>query len=62
MKLQINEHTTIKKFKFIDDQIHEFMKHGNLQPYRKFKGKIKKQKVKGFVCLNDDQIYKLEKA
>lgn len=61
MKIQVNEFTTIKKFKFIDDKIHEFLKHGTLQPYKQFKGRIDKQKVKGFICLNDDQIYNLEK-
>lgn len=60
MKFYVNEFTTIKKFKLIDNQIHEFLKHGSLQPYKKFKGKIKSKKVIGFVCLKDDQIYKLE--
>lgn len=60
MDFEINEYTTIKKFKLVDNQIHEFMKFGSLQPYKKFVGKINNKKVTGFICLNDDQIYKLE--
>ena len=60
MKFYVNPTTTIKKFKMPDNEVHEFMKHGVLQPYKRFIGKINGIKVKGFVCLNDDQIYKLE--
>ena len=60
MKIEVNEFTTIRKFKFINDRIHEFFKHGSKQPYKEFKGKINDKKVKGFICLNDDSVYQLE--
>ncbi len=56
----VNDNLIINNFDFVDDQITEFMKHGTLQPYKEFTGEIEGKKVKGFVCLNDDQIYKLE--
>jgi hypothetical protein len=56
----VNENLTINDFDYPNDQIVEFMKHGEMQPYKAFTGTIKGAKVKGFVCLNDDNIYRLE--
>ena len=58
----VNDNLTINEFDFVDDKIHEFMKHGTPQPYKEFRGKIEGKEVKGFVCLNDDNVYKLEYA
>lgn len=60
MTFRVNQFVTIKKMKFPDDKIHEFVKFGALQPYKEFTGFIDDKKVKGFVCLTDDQVYKLE--
>lgn len=56
----VNDNLIINDFDFVDDKIHEFMKHGGLQPYKEFRGTIDGKKVKGFVCLNDDNVYQLE--
>jgi len=56
----VNDHVTINKFRFADNQIYQFRKFGELHDYRKFKGEIEGEKVKGYVCLKDDNIYKLE--
>lgn len=56
----LNDNLIINNFDFVDSKIHEFMKFGELQPYKEFRGEIEGKKVKGFVCLNDDNIYKLE--
>ena len=60
MDFYVNPTTTINNFDFVDDQIVEVMKFGEPQPYKRFKGTIQGIKVKGLVCLNDDQIYQLE--
>lgn len=59
---QVNDNLIICNFKFVDNKIHEFVKHGGLQPYKEFKGTIHGKKVKGYVCLNDDAIYGLEEV
>lgn len=59
---EVNENLTICNFKLVDKRIHEFMKHGTLQPYKEFKGTMHGKKVKGYVCLNDDAIYGLEEV
>ena len=58
----INDYLTIKNFKLIDDKIHQFMKFGSLEDYKEFRGEIENRKVKGFVCLKDDNIYGLEEV
>ena len=59
MNFKINDYLTIKKFKLIDNEIVQFMKFGQLEDYKRFSGFIDKQKVEGFVCLKDDQIYNM---
>ena len=56
----VNENLTINEFKLIDDKIHTFLKFGVEYDYKEFNGLIKGEKVKGFVCLEDDNIYKME--
>ena len=56
----VNDYLTIKNFKLIDNKIHQFLKFGELYDYKEFNGIVKGQKVKGFVCLADDNIYKME--
>jgi hypothetical protein len=42
----VNEHTIINNFDFQNEQIYEFMKWGQMQPYRKFKGSIEGKKLR----------------
>lgn len=58
----VNDFITIKKFKLINDKIHEFLKFGVLYDYKEFEGFIKNKKVRGFVCLKDDNIYNMREV
>ena len=60
MDFQVNQFTTIKNLKRLN-QFEDFMKFGSPQTYEKFEGEMSGEKVQGFICLSDDNIYKLEK-
>ncbi len=60
MTFQVNPFTTIKNFERLN-QFTTFQKFGEPFEYEAFKGEIKGKKVKGFICLADNNIYKLEK-
>jgi hypothetical protein len=60
MDLVVNGFVTINKFKYSSKEIFKFMKFGNLEDYKSFTGFIKDKKVKGYICLRDNNIYKLE--
>ena len=56
----VNEFLTILNFKRLG--IFEFFsKFGQMVEYEKFTGIIENEQVKGFICLDDDNIYKLSK-
>lgn len=61
MNFKVNQFTTISNFKRLG-VFETFMKFGEPYKYEKFEGEIKNEKIKGFICLADDNIYKLEKA
>lgn len=56
----VNDLLTINNFEFVNDDIVKFMKFGVLEDYKEFVGLVSGKNVKGFVCLKDDNIYKLE--
>ncbi|WP_440880613.1 hypothetical protein [Tenacibaculum sp. C7A-26P2] len=60
MTFQINQHTAIENFKRLDE-FEIFQKFGEPYKYQAFTGKMDREKVKGFICLADNNIYKLEK-
>ncbi len=59
---EVNEYTKINKFKADDKNIYTFNKFGEPSKYLKFTGEIKKQKVKGYINIDDNNIYQLEKV
>lgn len=56
----VNDFLTIKDFELINGDIVQFRKFGVMYDYKEFKGLVGGKKVKGFVCLADDNIYKME--
>ncbi|SED11417.1 hypothetical protein SAMN04489761_4318 [Tenacibaculum sp. MAR_2009_124] len=61
MTFQVNPYTVIENFER-KNQFEIFQKFGEPHKYQKFIGEIKGEKVKGFICLADDNIYKLERV
>ena len=60
MDFKVNDFTTIKDFVRTGSFEH-FIKYGTSYKYERFTGKMGNDKVKGFICLADDAIYRLEK-
>lgn len=60
MTFKINEYTTINNFKRLGN-FTQFMKFGQPYDYEEITGDINGEKIKAFICLDDDNIYKLEK-
>lgn len=56
----VNDFTKILNFKIIDFETEIFLKFGVENHYLKFEGKIENKKVKGFINVDDETIYKLE--
>ena len=59
MTFQINQYTTIENFKRLD-KFEIFQKFGKPFKYQDFTGEMDGEKVKGFICLADNNIYKLK--
>jgi len=60
MNFKVNDFTTINNFVRLGI-FETFTKFGSPYEYEKFEGEIEGQKVNGFICLADDNIYKLSK-
>lgn len=56
----VNENLTIKNFEFVSNKVFVFKKFGQDYNYKEFTGLVNGRGVKGFVCLEDDNIYKME--
>jgi len=56
---KVNQYLTIRNFKH-KNKYAKFFKHGGLEMYQRFTGEIGSDNVRGWRCLKDDNIYKLE--
>lgn len=59
LNFKVNENTSIQNFRKLP-VFETFMKFGEPYEYQKFKGQMKGQDVQGYICLADDNIFKLE--
>ena len=55
---KVNDYTTITDFKRTG-VFEMVMKHGYEQEYEQFTGLLEGDKIKGLICLTDNNIYKL---
>ena len=61
MNFKVNDFTTINNFVRLGI-FETFTKFGQPYEYEKFTGEIQGDKVQGFICLADDNIYNLSKV
>jgi hypothetical protein len=61
MDFQVNKFTTIKDFERTG-VFETFMKHGQPSAYELFTGLLGEDKVQGYICISDSNIYKLTLA